>query len=198
MFPWISLCIKYRQCLWRPEEGIGSLGNGVSGSWEAPCKCWLGNETVLWKINHWVISPAHMVANFTGLLLIYLDTFTLAYVFKNKLVEKKGDQIALGLEISRWHRGAGEGRSSQFSCIQSSFTWVLSFSLPGIRLLCFLLSETLSGLLVDVPNTATGCPIILWEWMKCGSVSAFPPNLGHGIILMFQVFYSPRLLSWSG
>lgn len=64
----------------------------------------------------------HMVANFTGLLIIYLDTFTLAYVFKNKLVEKKGDQIALGLEIPRWHRGAGEGRSSQFSCIQSSFT----------------------------------------------------------------------------
>jgi E3 ubiquitin-protein ligase NEDD4 len=36
-------------CLWRPEEGVGSPGIGVTDSCELPCGCWELNSGPLKK-----------------------------------------------------------------------------------------------------------------------------------------------------
>lgn len=69
-----SLHIKHRQCLSRPEEGIGLPGNGVAGSWEAPGKCWELKQFSL-RLTIESSLQLHMVANFMGLLIIYVGRY---------------------------------------------------------------------------------------------------------------------------
>ena len=61
--PKTSLCHVW--CLWRPEEGIRFLGNGVIDKYKLPCGWWEPKQRcsarVANSLNHWPISPAIMV-----------------------------------------------------------------------------------------------------------------------------------------
>ena len=43
----VCLCTTCMQCPQRPEEGSKSLGTGVIGSCEPPCRCWEPNSGLL-------------------------------------------------------------------------------------------------------------------------------------------------------
>lgn len=43
-------------CLWRPEEGMGSLGTGVRDVCEPPCGCWALNASPV--LEHRLLFPA--------------------------------------------------------------------------------------------------------------------------------------------
>ena len=41
------LCTMCIQWLWRPGEGVWSMGTGITGSYKLPCNCWESNVVPL-------------------------------------------------------------------------------------------------------------------------------------------------------
>ena len=58
-----NVCHRYAWLLWRSEEGVGSLGTGVKGSYKMPCGYWELNPSPLRAssvLNHKAIFPTYV------------------------------------------------------------------------------------------------------------------------------------------
>lgn len=61
--PSVYFCTTYVQCLWRPVEGIGSLGAEITGGCQ-PLHVDAGNQTqILWKSKNCSQSLTHFFSS---------------------------------------------------------------------------------------------------------------------------------------